>query len=90
MEVNHVSEQTVVPAEVHEDEELNPLDNGSVSVEEEEVPVAEVVDEEVPVAEVVDELPGDSQVVGESVSKIEEVPKKSYASIVSCHLPCIL
>lgn len=82
VEVNHVSEQTVVPAEVHEDEELNPLDNGSVSVEEEEVPVAEVVDEEVPVAEVVDELPGDSQVVGESVSKIEEVPKKSYASIV--------
>ncbi|KAI8523285.1 hypothetical protein RHMOL_Rhmol13G0061400 [Rhododendron molle] len=81
-EVNHVSEQTVVPAEVHEDEELNPLDSGGVSVEEEEVPVAEVVDEEVPVAEVVDELPDDSQVVSESVSKIEEVPKKSYASIV--------
>lgn len=82
---NHVSEQTMVPAEVNGDEAVIPLYNGGLSAEEEvdeEVPVAEVIDEEVAVAEVVDEAPDDSQVVGEANSKIEDVPKKSYASIV--------
>ena len=71
----HVSEQTVDPIEVNEEEVLNPSpsNNGEVSV----------VEEEVPVAEVVDEVPDDSLMVVESNSKIEEVPKKSYASIVS-------
>ncbi|XP_057509426.1 nuclear transport factor 2-like isoform X2 [Actinidia eriantha] len=70
----HVSEQTVDPVEVNEEEVLNPSpsNNGEVSV----------VEEEVPVAEVVDEVPDDSLMVVESNSKIEEVPKKSYASIV--------
>ncbi|CAL5427143.1 hypothetical protein CsSME_00041500 [Camellia sinensis var. sinensis] len=71
---NHVSEQTVVTVEVIEEEALNPTDNGEVSVVE--------VEEEVPVAEVVDEVPDESQVVVESNSRIEGVPKKSYASIV--------
>ncbi|KAI7984368.1 Nuclear transport factor 2 [Camellia lanceoleosa] len=71
---NHVSEQTVVTVEVIEEEALNPTDNGGVSVVE--------VEEEVPVAEVVDEVPDESQVVVESNSRIEGVPKKSYASIV--------
>ncbi|GFY82125.1 hypothetical protein Acr_02g0003650 [Actinidia rufa] len=70
----HVSEQTVDPIEVNEEGVLNPSpsNNGEVSV----------VEEEVPVAEVVDEVPDDSLMVVESNSKIEEVPKKSYASIV--------
>ena len=75
MQEIHVSEQTVDPIEVNEEEVLNPSpsNNGEVSV----------VEEEVPVAEVVDEVPDDSLMVVESNSKIEEVPKKSYASIVS-------
>lgn len=39
-------------------------------------------EEEVPVAEVVDEIP-DNLKIAETNFKIEEVPKKSYASIVS-------
>uniref|UniRef100_A0A5B6Z364 Putative G3BP-like protein isoform X2 n=2 Tax=Davidia involucrata TaxID=16924 RepID=A0A5B6Z364_DAVIN len=70
---SHVSEQTTVLAEEANGEEVyNPSDNGEVSV----------VEEEVPVPEVVDEVQDDSQMVVESNSKIEEVPKKSYASIV--------
>ncbi|KAL6996679.1 myosin ATPase [Sarracenia purpurea var. burkii] len=69
---NHVSEQTTATEEVHEEEAVIASKDGDVSV----------VEEEFPVAEVVDELPDDSQVVIESNSKIEEVPKKSYASIV--------
>lgn len=42
----------------------------------------EVEEEEEPVAEVVDEAQEVSQLVVESNTKIEEVPKKSYASIV--------
>lgn len=42
----------------------------------------EVEEEEEPVAEVVDEAQEASQLVVESNTKIEEVPKKSYASIV--------
>ena len=75
MQEINVSERTVDPIEVNEEEVLNPSpsNNGEVSV----------VEEEVPVAEVVDEVPDDSLMVVESNSKIEEVPKKSYASIVS-------
>uniref|UniRef100_A0A5B6Z0H2 Putative G3BP-like protein isoform X2 n=1 Tax=Davidia involucrata TaxID=16924 RepID=A0A5B6Z0H2_DAVIN len=70
---SHISEQTTVLAEETNGEEVyNPPDNGEVSV----------VEEEVPVPEVVDEVQDDSQMVVESNSKIEEVPKKSYASIV--------
>ncbi|XVF80359.1 hypothetical protein PTKIN_Ptkin15bG0063300 [Pterospermum kingtungense] len=50
----------------------NPSENEDISIEEEEAPVAEVVDE----------IPDDSQMVADSDSKIKEVPKKSYASIV--------
>ena len=57
--------------EVNGEEGQNP-ENREVAVEEEEAPVAEVVDE----------VPDDSKIV-ETDSKIEEVPKKSYASIVS-------
>lgn len=45
--------------------------------------VAIVVEEEIPVAEVVDEAEDDAQKIVESSAKIEELPKKSYASIVS-------
>jgi hypothetical protein len=71
---NPVSETTAALPEVVDREEVyNPSENGQASIEEEEVPVAEVVDE------VSDEW----QIVAEPNSKIEEVPKKSYASIVS-------
>lgn len=53
-------------------EVYNPSENG-------DVPIVE----EVPVAEVVDEVEDDTQMVVESNAKIEELPKKSYASIVS-------
>ncbi|KAL5794760.1 hypothetical protein ACOSP7_003354 [Xanthoceras sorbifolium] len=70
---NHVSDQTVVPLEeVNAEEVYNPSENGDGTVEEEEVPVAEVVDE----------IPADTHVDAESNSKVEEVPKKSYAYIV--------
>ena len=75
MQEIHITEETLVTVEVHVEESVNGSINGDVSV----------VEEEVPVAEVVDEVPDDSNVVVESHSKIEEVPKKSYASIVSCH-----
>lgn len=71
----YVIEQTNVVA---------PEDNG------EEAPILsingeteEAVEEEEPVAEVVNEVPDVSQLVVESEAKIEEMPKKSYASIVS-------
>ncbi|OMP05685.1 hypothetical protein COLO4_08648 [Corchorus olitorius] len=70
---NHVGEQPASsPEEANVPEVYNPSENGDVSIEEEEAPVAEVVDE----------IPDDSQMVADSNSKIEEVPKKSYASIV--------
>ncbi|KAA8543519.1 hypothetical protein F0562_021727 [Nyssa sinensis] len=70
---SHTPEQMTDLAEEADGEEVfNPLDNGEVSV----------VEEEEPVPEVVDEVQDDSQMVVESNSKIEEVPKKSYASIV--------
>ncbi|KAI3450834.1 hypothetical protein Pfo_007499 [Paulownia fortunei] len=70
---NHVSEQSTPSAEeAIAGEVYNPPENG-------DVPIAE---EEVPVAEVVDEVQDDTQMIVESSAKIEEVPKKSYASIV--------
>lgn len=91
---DHISEQTIVLAEEANGEELQyPSENGEIATDEEEVPVAEgveeevplaeVVEEEVPVAEVVDEVPDDWQLVDKSNVKTDEMPKKSYASIVS-------
>lgn len=68
----HVSEQIVPPAEDVNGEEVYNPENGQAPTEEEEAPVPEVVDE----------IPDDSLVVAGSTSIIEEVPKKSYASIV--------
>ncbi|CAL0304544.1 unnamed protein product [Lupinus luteus] len=68
-----VSEQISVTAEEGEGEEVYNPENGQASVEEEE---------EAPVPEVVDETPDDSQIVAGLTSQIEDVPKKSYASIV--------
>ena len=62
-------------AEVANGEVYNPPKNGQALIEEEEMPVGVVVDD------VSDEW----QIVAEPNSKIEEVPKKSYASIVSVH-----
>ena len=74
MQENHVSEQSTSSAEeISGGEVYNPPENG-------EIPNAE---EEVPVAEVLDEVQDEMQIVVESNTKIEEVPKKSYASIVS-------
>lgn len=70
---NHVAEPTnVIPNDDGEKVYNHKIE--VVSAEEEE---------EALVAEVVDEVPDDSLMVAESDSKIEEVPKKSYASIVS-------
>ncbi|CAK9140916.1 unnamed protein product [Ilex paraguariensis] len=73
VEENDVPDQTAVLVEEANGEEVyDPPSNGEVSP----------VEEEVPIAEVVDEVQDDSQIVVESSTKIEEVPKKSYASIV--------
>lgn len=70
---NHVSEESTPPTEeAVVGEVYNPPENGD----------APVVEEEIPVAEVVDEVEDDTQMVVESSAKIEEMPKKSYASIV--------
>lgn len=60
-------------------EVYNPPENGDGPID--EVPVAEVVDEIE--AEVVDEVRDDTEIIVESKAKNEELPKKSYASIVS-------
>lgn len=74
---NHVSEENSSSAEeVNGGEVYNPPDNDGELL---------TVEEEVPVAEVVDEVQDHSQMVVESNVKIEEVPKKSYAAIVSGH-----
>ncbi|CAK7349394.1 unnamed protein product [Dovyalis caffra] len=77
---NHISEPIVALSEEVAGEVYNPseIEDGSVEEEEEEEPVPEVVDE-VPLES---QVVADSPVVAESVAKIEEVPKKSYASIV--------
>lgn len=67
-----VPEQISVTVEDGVGEEVYNPENEQVSVEEEEVPVAEVLDE----------IPDDSQMISGLASQIEEVPKKSYASIV--------
>ncbi|XP_042043553.1 nuclear transport factor 2-like [Salvia splendens] len=68
-----LSEDTAPPAEeVVAGEVYNPLENGDVPILEEEVPVAEVVDE----------VENGEQMIVQSSAKIEELPKKSYASIV--------
>ncbi|XVF32146.1 hypothetical protein REPUB_Repub17cG0056900 [Reevesia pubescens] len=69
---NHIEQLTALPEEANGPEVYNPSENGDDSIEEEEAPVAEVVDE----------IPDDSQMVADFNSKIEEVPKKSYASIL--------
>lgn len=69
----HVSDNVVIPAEDANGEEVYEPENVQVPIE-----------EEAPVAEVVDEIPDDSLVVA-GLTSIEEVPKKSYASIVSIH-----
>ncbi|XP_061339116.1 nuclear transport factor 2 isoform X2 [Gastrolobium bilobum] len=68
-----VSEQMTVTAEDGDGVEVYNPENGHASTEEEEAPVPEVLDE----------IPDDSQMVAGLASQIEEeVPKKSYASIV--------
>ncbi|CAL5388070.1 unnamed protein product [Camellia sinensis] len=67
-----VFEQTMVSIEFNGEEALSPSDDGEVSI----------VEEEVPVADIVDEVPDDLQMVVESNSQIDEMPNKSYASIV--------
>lgn len=88
----HISEPAVtLSEEVVGGEVYNPSESGDVSVEveEEESGDVSVEEEEEPMPEVVDEIPPDSQlvtdsqVVVESSAKIEDVPKKSYASVVS-------
>ncbi|XP_021901040.1 ras GTPase-activating protein-binding protein 2 isoform X1 [Carica papaya] len=70
---NHISEQQADFSEdVNGEDRYNPSENGDGSI----------IEEEVPVPEVVDEVPNDSPMVVESSSKVEEVPKKSYASIL--------
>ncbi|KAF5746291.1 putative G3BP-like protein [Tripterygium wilfordii] len=71
---NHITEHTaVLPEEINSGELYSPSENGDGTVEEEEAPLPEVVDE----------VPDDSQVVAvESIPIIEELPKKSYASIL--------
>ena len=68
-----VSEKISVKAEDGEGEEVYNPENDQASIEEEEALVPEVLDE----------LPDDSQMVAGLTSPIEELPKKSYASIVS-------
>ncbi|KAG9143527.1 hypothetical protein Leryth_015959 [Lithospermum erythrorhizon] len=71
---NHTSEQSTQSAEESNGGEVyNPPKNGDVPV---------VVEEEIPVAEVVNEVQDESNMVVESNAKIEEMPKKSFASIV--------
>ncbi|XP_021637362.2 nuclear transport factor 2 isoform X2 [Hevea brasiliensis] len=77
---NHISEQTTAFSEEANGEEVwNPSENGDAAIEEEgAASVPEVVDEILDDSQMVI----DSQIVAESNAKIEEVPKKSYASIV--------
>ncbi|XP_042041500.1 nuclear transport factor 2-like [Salvia splendens] len=78
---NHVSEQSTLSVEEAVSGEVYPPENGDVPVTGEEK-------EEVPVPEVVDEAWGNAQTVVEAPAKIDEAPKKSYASIVSVTISC--
>ncbi|KAF3954653.1 hypothetical protein CMV_020026 [Castanea mollissima] len=71
VEENNVYETATELSEVVAGEVYNPPENGQASIEEEEMPIGEVVDE------VSDEW----LIVAESNTKTEETPKKSYASI---------
>ena len=62
-------------AKVVDGEVYNPPKNGQASIEEEEMPVGVVVDD----------VSNEWQIVAKSNSKIEETPKKSYASIAIIH-----
>ncbi|MFS7915963.1 putative Ras GTPase-activating protein-binding protein [Helianthus anomalus] len=83
----------------HHDEDHAPTEDVSFSVREEsEVELAVLVEngevpvvEEDPVPEVVDEVRDSSQLAVESHTKVEEMPKKSYASILTLmwrHVTC--
>lgn len=74
MHESRISEPAIDESDGVDGEEVYNPENGEVLVEEEETPEPEVVDE----------VPGDSP-IAESNSKIEEVPKKSYAFIVSSY-----
>lgn len=76
VENDHVTEHTNGVAEEANGEIHLPADNGEIIDAKEE-------QEEEPVAEVVNAVPDNSQLVVETNVKIEEAPKKSYASIVS-------
>ncbi|KAG8641970.1 hypothetical protein MANES_12G047900v8 [Manihot esculenta] len=76
---NHISEQTTAFSEEANVEEVcDPSEDGDGAIEEEEAPVPEIVDEVPDDSHMV----VDSQTVAEPNAKIEEVPKKSYASIL--------
>ena len=77
-EENLVSEQSIGEVSEQSNGEVYDPPNGEVPVEEE----VDEQEEEEPVAEVVDEAPNEAQVLVESNVKVEEVSKKSYASIV--------
>lgn len=70
----------MVSIEFNGKEALGPSDDGEVSI----------VEEEVPVADIVDEVSDDLQMVVESNSQIDEMPNKSYASIVSMLLLALI
>lgn len=76
VEDDHITEQTNGVAEESNGEVHIPFENGNiVDVNQEQ--------EEEPVAEVLNAVPDNSPLVVETNVKIEEAPKKSYASIVS-------
>ncbi|KAF5726574.1 Nuclear transport factor 2 family protein with RNA binding domain putative isoform 1 [Tripterygium wilfordii] len=70
---NHISEHTAgSPKETNDGELYSPSENGDATIE-----------EEAPLPEEVDEVPNDSQVVNAEYNPaIEELTKKSYASIL--------
>lgn len=89
---DHVTEKSdALALEANEEVVHNVSENGEIKVEKQKEPIAKVVDEEpiaeviddVPVQEVIKNLPNNLNVVGESNIKSEELPKKSYAFIVS-------
>lgn len=80
--VHNISENGEIKVEKEEEPVAEVVDEEPVALVVDEEPVAEVVDE-APVQEVIQNLPNNSKVAVESNIKSEEVPKKSYASIVS-------
>ncbi|XP_047327328.1 nuclear transport factor 2-like [Impatiens glandulifera] len=97
LDVNHVTEINVSSnneeATLTPSEDSSPVENGEIEVpinDDKEISIdaadnreVVVVEEEaVPVSEVVDEVPDESREKVEPDTKVEDVPKKSYASIV--------